>query len=370
MRKPVLIFSSGYPSWIQSLDMPTLSTNKGDENDLEEAFRLIKEGNQQTEEKSYWKASESYAQAQTILFRLADSRRPSSVSSSEQAKINALYRQQAAEYLHRARGSLVSSLQVEAENDRIAITNNTPSNSDEANVACSTLLSSLSEEECFNRMNLFGRLFAKELEDAKTIDEKEAALAARLQQLSDSLPSSFKTEAERVRDLNRGLARLGLSRITDPSDSRTLLHHMDDGVPKTETEQVELILAQARDEVAVHAGTGGLKGMTDTALAEAAAAGTLVINSDEPTEVIENDDDDDSVPLSATDDDADLTPEVCKDFHGKLIAAQLAIAELVALFDVDQDSDAAIEFEQPRGRALLKQARLKLRQVAEKWDAC
>ena len=64
-------------------------------------------------------------------------------------------------------------------------------------------------------MKLFGCLFAKEPEDPKTIHEQESSLEARLQELNASLPAAFKTEKERMRDLNRGLARLGLSLIPD-----------------------------------------------------------------------------------------------------------------------------------------------------------
>ena len=67
------------------------------------------------------------------------------------------------------------------------------------------------------------------------------------------------------------------------------------------------------------------------------------------------------------DDDAVLTPEMCRDLQTKLVAAQVNLSELVALFDVDQDDEAEIEFDQARGKKVLKDARLLLRQVAQQW---
>lgn len=356
-------------------------TSKQNDDALEEAFRLIATGNEQEDAKDHWKAADLYSQARGILQRLSTAPPSGSTSSTslvdtnddEHAKITSLYRQKSEEYLRRARGALILALQEESDvdDDYSQTTHATPKPT--------TLLSRLSEEECFYRMNIFGRLFGRELEETKTMHEKESALSARLQELSDSLPATFKSEAERVRDLNRGLARLGLSSISttasSDADRRSIGGGVDNTifVPQSESEQVEWILAQAKDEVRRTVGSNQYA--NDSALAEAAASGKFKLNALEDSPMDENDDgdddiQDDSVEFSTSDDDADLTPEICKDLHLKMTAAQVSLSELVALFDVDQGNDAAIEFEQPRGKALLRQTRLLLREVTEKWAAC
>lgn len=367
--------------------------SKSNENALEEAFRLIEKGNEHVEGMEHWKATDSYSHAHGILQRLAEeaaaAAAPYSANNNtasakmrdEQAKIAALYRHQSEEYLQRARGSFISALQQVNDDDDQTIDANQDApkeGNDNKKQQISSDGSSMSDEECFYRMKLFGRLFAKEPADPKTMHEQESSLEARLQELNASLPAAFKTEKERMRDLNRGLARLGLSLFPDTSADAAEFEQRGGGrlfglgdaaVPKSESEQVDWIIAQAKDEVAV---AGGPTGTTsDSTLAEAAAAGTLDIKPDSCGDNrLDDEDDDDSVDFSALDEDADLTPAICKDLHIKLVAAQVSLSELVALFDVDTDNDAAIEFEQARGKKMLQDVRLLLRQVTEKWAAC
>jgi hypothetical protein len=321
---------------------------------LEEAFRLIQEGNDQAETKGHWKAADSYSRAQSILQQLAEQSKIIPKPNADQEKIAALYFQQSAEYLQRARGELVSALQYETGDDRKIDTSQGSSSNN-----------GLSDEECAYRMKIFGRLFAKELEDPKTVLEQQLSLEARLQELSDSLPATFKSEKERMRGLNRGLARLGLSLYQEP-EQQVQVFGVTDAVPKSESEQVDLIIAQAKDEVAIAGGPI----MNDSALAEAVASGKLVATDALPKIDVEDDDNDGSAVTFSTDgEDADLTPAIRNDLHNKLVAAQVSLSELVALFEVDQDNDATIDFEQTRGKHLLKDARLLLRQVTEKWAA-
>jgi len=371
-----------------------------DDSELEEAFRLIRNGNEQEEANDHWKAADSFSQARAILARLArtaTSKKQKDGVSTEQEKIASLYHQQSIEYLKRARGALIAALKKDTVDD-----------SDHDRVNSSSISSSntkdrmlLSEEECFFRMKLFGRLFAKEPEDLKSVQEQESLLENRLRHLSDSLPSSLKSEKERMRDLNKGLARLGLSLIPTSEETSSSLQQqtgrlfglMDEAAPpKSEMEQIDDIIAQAKDEVVVLSGNSI---SNDGALAAAAAVGQAVTSNDDDdgggsgagvllpdvtdtlldTVDATGSSDDASVIDSAADDDIDndddavLTPEICKVLQGKLVAAQVSLAELVALFEVDQDEDAEIEFDQARGKQILNDARLLLRQVTKKWEA-
>jgi len=164
---------------------------------------------------------------------------------------------------------------------------------------------------------------------------------------------------------------------------------MDEAAPpKSEMEQIDDIIAQAKDEVVALSGNSI---SDDGALAAAAATGQAVTSNDDDggsgvllpdvtdtlldTVDATGSSDDASVIDSAADDDIDndddavLTPEICKVLQGKLVAAQVSLAELVALFEVDQDEDAEIEFDQARGKQILNDARLLLRQVTKKWEA-
>lgn len=311
---------------------------------LEEAFRFIQKGNDQSEARDYWMAAENYSQAQRMLQRLC-LEAPLQVSNNEEkTKIAALYRQQSADYLRRARDSLVSALKQETADDQKMMgigTNRQDSTSSGDAVSQSTLLTTLSDQECVHRMKIFGRLFAIEPEDPKTTLEQQSSLEARLQELNDSLPSAFKSEKERMRDLNRGLARLGLSLYPNSPEQQEQPHvfGIADSMPKTDSEQLDWIIAQAKDEVA-----------------------------DVTSDVLLDDDDEDE--LSLDDEDANLTAEVCKDMHNKLVAAQVSLSKLIALFEVDQGNDAEIQFNQSRGKKVLKDTRLLLRQVTEKWNVC
>jgi hypothetical protein len=329
---------------------------------LEAAFRFIREGNELTEAKGHWKAADNYSQARNILQQLCEE---APQNNDEQIKITALYLQQSADYLQRARGSIVSALQQETAEDRKICTSLQDATTN-GGVPQSTLLNSLSEDECVFRMKLFGRLFAKELDDPKSVPEQQSSLEARLQQLNDSLPRAFKTEKERMRDLNRGLARLGVSNYTEQQQQQQgHVFGIADAVPKTESEQLDWIIAQAKDEVAV---TGGPVA-DGTALAEAAAAG-LIIAPDVTIDVPLINDSDSEDALSMDDEDANLTPKICSDLRSELVAAQVSLSELIALFEVDQGNDAEIEFNQAQGKKLLNNTRVLLRQVTEKWNAC
>jgi len=368
---------------------------------LEETFRLIQEGNHHTDTNDHWKAADCFAQAQAHLSQLAAEHHACSKNEhnmqrknddEEQQKIAGLYQQQSVEYLKKGRKSLVQALENDTAHDGptiISLSEENEVGGDEHNATViSKLLHDLSEEDATHRLHLFGRLFAKEQigmeESSQTVSERESSLEQRLAQLSQALPDAVKSETERIRDLNRGLARLGLQQVGDPAAHQRSgrmfgLFDNDNNNAKSEFEQVADIIAQAQDEVAVNGGSTN----SDAALAQAAAAGnipegaadTLLKTAQDLLEegaggdssVVDEDDDGDENLSDVDDDDADLTPELCHGMLLKLAAAQASLSELVAMFEEDADGDVAIEFEQARGKKVLRDTRLLLRQVAQKW---
>ena len=393
---------------------------------LEESFRLIQQGNEYAAMLDHWKAAHCFALAQAHLARLAAEHEQkshptsSNSNSQEMRKIAELYHQQSVEYLKKGRKALVQALEQDTATDgpvlstedgifqqqgpSTSTTSSSPSAgavedalqllSAVSTTTTSRLLHDLSDEDAAHRRNLFSRLFAKleEEEDAAadTVEEQESALAARLAQLTHALPRSVKSEQEQMRELNRGLARLGLEPVHDATASAPHQHHMRttgglmfgiDVAPKTECEQVAEIIAQAKDEMALNHGGGG--GDDDAALAEAAAAGRIPQltaealmatnrseeDDDDIDESVAEDEDGEDSNISDDDDDVEWTPELCRDLHHRLAEAQASLSELVALFAEDTAGDVAIEFDPARGKAILRDTRLRLRQVAQQWSA-
>jgi hypothetical protein len=304
---------------------------------VEEAFRLIQKGN---EEKDSWKSADNFLKARNVLDQLAS--KPA--STEQETKIASLFALQAQEYFHRARISLIEAMKKEHDNE------------EESGDDVTHSFTSLSEEDCHQRVELFARLFAplavqeKEETPAK---EHELSLEDRLNELNASLPSGFKTDDERLRSLNRSLGRLGLSLYSAADQPKPF--GLGD-TSKSESEQVAEIIAQAKDEVAL--------------LGNNAVENTDVVDvEDEQQSLLLEEDEDSSIDLDEGD-EANLTAEVCNDMQTKVVAAQASLAELVALLDVDRDGDAEIQFAQARGKKLLKDARLQLLQVSKKWAEC
>lgn len=73
----------------------------------------------------------------------------------------------------------------------------------------------------------------------------EDDLEARLRTLNKSLPSGFKSTDERVSDLHEGMNKLGMSAYTQ---KKSPFANFDDELPKSEDEQIDEIMAMARDE--------------------------------------------------------------------------------------------------------------------------
>ena len=97
-------------------------------------------------------------------------------------------------------------------------------------------------------------------------------------------------------------------------------------------------------------------------------ATNILEEDDDIDESVAEDDDGEDSNIS-DDDDVEWTPELCRDLHHRLAEAQASLSELVALFAEDTAGDVAIEFDPARGKAILRDTRLRLRQVAQQWSA-
>jgi hypothetical protein len=78
-------------------------------------------------------------------------------------------------------------------------------------------------------------------------EDKTSDLEERLAQLEASLPPTAKTEPQRMADIQKGLARLGL--FLPSSDNVNKLK--EERIPSVE-EQIELIMSQAKDEAVMY----------------------------------------------------------------------------------------------------------------------
>lgn len=331
---------------------------------IDTAFAHIAEGKKHaTAMDTAWSAAENYAQAVQVLVQLEP---PS--DSPDANNILRLYHQQATYYLQEARKQVIRALGQDVKGDEDAATDASPAGPPRSIAQLSQLLQHLPEEERSQRTRLFSQLFTGSTvgveEGTPDLREQEDQLAARLEQLNQSFPKSLQSEAEKVRELNRGLRRMGLATVEDGASTKPALPL---SLPKSEFDQINDIIAQAKDEAELNATT-----MNDGDLAAAAAAGTLSMTPggmDEDT----NDSvvllsDDDEVSIDSDDSDAallvdELTAAQCEQMYTQLVQAQIKLSELVALCEVDAAGNAELEFDPPQGRALLKETRTLLRTV-------
>lgn len=376
----------------------TSSSSSSGKEDLNTAFKLIEEGHHHKEKAEHWLASRKYAEAAQ---RLAQLRKRQPHDTTEQIKIATLYHTQAIEFLKAARLSLVAALQQDTMSDHggsdetsqrpPTSQNNDPppllhTNNSDNKIAqisdISSLLQTLTEKDFQNRLELFGRLFAKEelllpslsSSNQQSVEDEASKLEERLLQLNNSIPRFLKTEAEKIRDLNRGLRRLGLATVESPSSTTTTQSALFSPTatttivpPKSETDQVNDIINQVKDEVIMNHG----ELLAEQALLPPTSGSQPQDENIEEDIVVSAHDDDDEDEVEdneAEEDNANLTSDVCRSIYDKLLSVQVSLAELIALFEVDAGGDAEIEFDPSRGRHLLNDARAQLKMVQEQWD--
>ncbi len=345
---------------------------------IEDVFALIRSGNASHEAHDHWKAATTYNQVQRQLQQL----------TSDEKDIQKLYHAQCVEYLGKARKSLIEALQVDTKNDT----------QDETQP--SRLLESFDEASISERLHLFGSLFAGPVSESMATTTKtettEQSLEARLMNLNNQLPSSLKTEQERIRDLNRGLRRLGLAGIDDGTSKKTPFgpnsaFNIDVQPPKSEDEQVEDIINMANDEVKLERQTESQHGDKDDEdavavdddddesndpgatlldLAARAASGENVVDS-EAAAALRMGEDDSVGSVSDVDDSdvADLTPEQIQNMHEQLVEAQVQLSTLTAMFQTEGDETTEVEFDPFTGKHLLHNVRVSLQKLSDQWKA-
>ena len=256
-------------------------------------------------------------------------------ADEEQARISTLYRQQSQEYMAKARENFVKAVKQEIEEDVFAD---------------SPAFLALSDDESKKRVKLFCHLFGGEkhllVQVDQSVEDQETSLAERLAKLNESLPKGFKTSDERMRDIDRGLNRLGLS-LYSHADEKPKIE-----LPKSETDQLNEIIAQAKDEARFGDSEGGK-----------ASSGTWA-------EADSLDDESIASANSASVDSAEkLDIQDRKAIQDYVVEAQAKLAELVALLEVDLDDKAADQdFDHSQARKVLKESRRVLLKASKQWD--
>jgi hypothetical protein len=382
---------------------------------LDQVFNLIQSGNERESSSQPWQAVASFAQAAGLLDQLAhDAIRPKSSagngSGEEEAgaddasrKIAALYASQSLEYTVRSRSILLQALQDEHERDK-QTSSEVIDSPDETSSAASRqgcfVRSSLSEDELDRRIQLFASLFARPQQaptrnapaesTAPDADADAAATERSLQDrwmnLNQNLPKGFKTSDQRLADINRGLNRLGLSSVqyhssdSGPSTSRVNPYDVLGGIGtnnKSETEQVEDIIAQATDEVRLlqqQMGplTADVPGASNIAALRSDGGPTTASASDSFGSDAESSDPDDDNDVDVDNEDAadeELSPEQIASIGEHAATAQAELAQLFALLEKDEGGDAAIEFDPAAGRHHLRLAMSSLRKAKRAWTS-
>lgn len=269
--------------------------------DLDKAFELIEQGNELEAKEKHWEASAKYCEACNLLHKLSDEA-PS--TTDEEQNIVKLYQTKSRHYRQVGRTSLLQALQKEHERDAKM------SNEE-------LVLSSISTQQAESRIRTFSILFSK---TAESVGEKTNMLEERLMELNASLPSGFKTDQERLADINRGLGRLGLSLY--PNSNHASSNHAQP--PQSEEDQVEQIIAQATDQARYE---------KPSETNEAAAS--VNEDSSSSSSISSQESSDDSISANDLLDEPTLTNR--KAIRHEVIKAQVKLAELVAMTSTEPD---------------------------------
>jgi hypothetical protein len=198
------------------------------------------------------------------------------------------------------------------------------------------------------------------------VQELQSSLEDRLMQLNKSLPQGFKTSDERMRDINRGLNRLGLSFYSNadpaPTTSVTSSMQLSQSTIKSESEQVDDLIAQAKDEATL---MGDPVAVTDHASAASSssntASGDAVISYFESM----------LAAADANDETDDLTPDVVEEIRDCVAEVQASLAELMALLSESiqsndgDDDDSTVLLDRTTAKQMLQQAGIGLVQATK-----
>ena len=339
---------------------------------LEETFSSIERGNELEKKEEYWKATDAFIKAHGLLRQLSSCKDVDTAESPDPTadntqKVIQLYKQQATDYFNKSRQTLIKALLQESDTGKMK-----PSN-DDGNDSVDTM-NGISEETSHLRLVLFATLFARE-EDLLNLKEKDkpgttsepvaeqqTSLEERLLALNKSLPSGFKTSDERMRDINQGLNRLGLSLFSSSSNN---IHSPLDQPMKSETEQVDDIIAQAKDEVEMSRHHPLSSTVNSTFLGNidqtSPSADDVFLDDSGDSDLLDDGDIDDDENVGFSKEDIDPIRNLVNE-------AQSSLAQLNSLLDAGaDDEDDDILFDQKTARKSLIDARLALQHATQKW---
>jgi hypothetical protein len=395
---------------------------------LERAFESIRSGNDLEAASRPWVASERFAEAASILDRLArggregeqeaellrDKECEEDETSGDEKRVAALYAHQSREYLVRSRSVLLRALREEHEGDKseVAVATDPPPEHDEPVSGDRWRKSKISEEELDRRTRLFAALFARPLAEARreaaeaepgarasaeaasslppvgdkgdgaddaaekaaAAAEAERSIEERWRRLNENLPKALQTEEQRMARINRGLNKLGLSSVQPSYGSGASPFRAsmppDVGAPRSEAEQVDDLIAQAADEARVMAAMHPSVPQIDP------LGGDLGSSSQEIQPLgaggsdagdSDTDDDTEDDDEDSEYEDCELTPEQVATLRDHVATAQAELAQLSALLQPDEGGDAEIEFDPASGRHHLSRARAALKRAACDW---
>lgn len=320
---------------------------------IDDALRMLKEGRELEKQKRLWEATEKFMQGCHQLQSLAKNQ---AIATEEDRQIVTLYNDKAQEYQHQSRQTLLEAMTIEVG----------------ANGKDEDFYENLTDDEAERRIRIFRSLFSKQVQTKSTengLVDKQRSIEERLQELNASLPSRFKTDTERMDSINQGLNRLGLSLYTQKKP----FERFQDTLPKSEEDQIEDIIAQAKDEVEFEE-----KNTSSVATAT------------KSTKTEENDDHDDENSYEETDEDLALDDDqlaICR-IRRRVVHAATKLAELLSLLDqahtaskdeennvetLDDDSDddiqkPSVEMYLSSGKKMLDRAQKDLRKARDEWD--
>ena len=323
---------------------------------LDSVWTLLERGHEKLTSQEHWEAADCFCQAQELLRGLCD--QAGSETSEDSLRIAQLYRNQANEYIAKARDCVIQALQI------------LPDEQTETELLPPLLEAN---EEGRQRLHLLARLWASpELmqEYAATQDSSSqqfrsnVSLEQRLALLNQNLPKNLLSTEQRMQQVNKGLNRLGLSLYDHSSTQSTKVE-----VPMSEQDEVDAIIAQAKQEVA-------LLQSTEQATPSVIQPSTMASSTLLPTSSSLSEDLDESSSKSSTLSqeeeeevvETEMTPDQVERIRDQVASAQAELAQLLVLLQPDEGGYTDIDFDPAPGKHALRKARRLLADAAKEWD--
>ena len=338
---------------------------------VEDALKLLTQGKEFERKGQFWKAVDSFLQGREILETLAENQ---PCVTDQDRRIASLYTEKAREYLSHSRTTFIEALKAEAA---------TPTHHLHDDDEKDPTVSRLSDDEAALRNRLFCTLFSKPVPSVAVagsslplppeshIMDQQLSIEERLEELNASLPSGFKTDSERMDTINKGLNKLGLSLYTQKAP---FSNFHEQGIPKSEDEQINDIMAQVADELVLEQQLGGV-----------VVVGTSTSQSKVPHNNAPPDSDEESSEYDDPPEDLKFNEEqlAIKHIKRRIIKAQQELAMLMGRLDaahkakddaenVMDDDDETLSDDGDgylrSGKKMLFQAQRQLQKALDEWN--